>query len=274
MRINIDFLQTGGVPLTNDLMATIMDAISTYNVLGELAGNLVILSGCHVTGQNVSPGVVVVDGDVLYFEGGTIVPTIYIHTEKVLKTFQDTTDKVLVIKKTVKFGSGTPGYNWADFKKLKTLKDIQVQLENTVTKQEFSQAIAEIETLKRKTSPIVNGGVAWPWFKPAADIPEGWKECKNVRGKTIVGWNPNDPDFSTIGNSSGSKTIKLTIDQLPKIRFQYTRTTPWAPGSGGGFSGGGNQFDISTQNTNELGSNAEINIMIPHTIAAFIEPNF
>lgn len=274
MRININFLQTGGVPLTNDLMATVMDAISTYNVLGDLAGNLTILSGCEVTGQSVSPGVVIIDGDVLYFEGGTIIGTVYIHTEKIMKTFQDTTDKILVIKKIVKFGSGAPNYNWAKFKKLKTLKEIQQQVENSVSKQEFLAALADIEMLKRKTAPIINGGIVWAWFKPVSEIPEGWKEAKNVRGKTIIGWDPGDPDFSIIGNNSGNKTIKLTVDQLPKIKFQYTRTTPWASGSGGGFSGGSNQFNISTQDTSELGSNAPINIMIPHTIAAFVEPNF
>jgi hypothetical protein len=274
MRTTIKFLQTGGVPLTNDLMDVLQEAYSIFNVLGEIAGNLTILSGCVVTGQNVSPGIVVIDGDVLYFEGGTMVQKVYVHTQEITKTFQDTTDKDLIIKKTVRFGSGTTEYDWTDFKRLKTLIEIQALVENTVTQQQFSAALADIEVLKLKTAPIINGGVVWAWFRPVSEIPAGWKECLDIRGKTIIGWNPNDADFSIIGNSGGNKTIQLTVGQLPKIKFQYTRTIPWASGSGGGFSGGGNQFNVSTQDTNELGNNEKINIMIPHIIAAFIEPNF
>lgn len=273
MRYNFKFLQTGGVPLTNDLMSLIEQAYGIFEVLGDLSGNLTILSGCDIIGTNVNPGIVAIEGKLYYFEGGSIVPTVFIHTEEIQKTFEDQTTKTLIEKRTVRFGSGAVNYNWSDFVKLKTLKEIQENVNNSVTQQEFAVAKADIELLKLKTAPIVNGGVVWAWFKPVAEIPAGWKECTNVRGKTIVGWNPDDSDFSTIGNSAGNKTIQLTVSQLPNIKFQYTRTLPWASGSGGGFSGGGNQFEISTQNTNELGNNAPINIMIPHIIAAFIEPN-
>ena len=274
MRYNFKFLQTGGVPLTNDLMALIEEAYGIFEVLSLLSGNLTILSGCEIIGTNVSPGIVAIEGKLYYFEGGSIVSTVYIHTEEIQKTFEDQTTKTLIEKRTVKFGTGAVNYNWADFVKLKTLKEIQSKVDNSVTQQEFAVAKADIELLKLKTAPIINGGVVWAWFKPVAEIPAGWKECTNVRGKTIVGWNPDDADFSTIGNSAGNKTIQLTVSQLPKIKFQYTRTLPWAGNSGGGFGGGGNQFEISSQNTNELGNNSPINIMIPHIIAAFIEPNF
>ena len=274
MKYQFKFLQTGGVPLTNDLMSLIEEAYGIFEVLGDLSGSLTILSGCDITGTNVAPGVVAIEGKLYYFEGGSMVPTVYIHKEDINKNFEDQTTKTLIEKRTVKFGTGAINYNWADFVKLATLKEIQEKVSNSVTQQEFAVAKADIELLKLKTAPIINGGIVWAWFKPVAEIPAGWKECTNVRGKTIVGWNPNDTDFSIIGNSGGSKTIQLTVGQLPKIKFQYTRTTPWASGSGGGFSGGSNQFNVSTQDTNEIGNNAPINIMIPHTIAAFIEPNF
>lgn len=274
MRYNFNFLQTGGVPLTNDLMSLIEEAYGIFEALGDLSGNLTILSGCEIVGTNVNPGIMAIEGKLYYFEGGQISSTVYIHTEEIQKIFQDTTTKTLIYKKTVRFGSALTTYNWSDFVKLKTLKEIQSKVDNSVTIQQYNAALDRITLLELKTAPIINGGIVWAWFKPVTEIPAGWKECINVRGKTIVGWNPNDADFSIIGSSAGNKTIKLTVDQLPKIKFQYTRTQPWASGSGGGFAGGSNQFDISNQNTNELGSNSPINIMIPHTIAAFIEPNF
>lgn len=273
MRYNFKFLQTGGVPLTNDLMSLIEEAYGIFEVLGDLSGNLTILSGCDITGTNVTPGIVAIEGKLYYFEGGSIVSTVYIHKEDIQKTFEDQTTKTLIEKRTVRFGSGTVNYNWADFVKLKTLREIQSKVDNSVSQNDFNLLVDRVEVLEMKTAPIINGGVVWAWFKPVAEIPAGWKECTNVRGKTVVGWNPNDIDFSTIGNSGGNKTIQLTVSQLPKIKFNYTRTLPWAGQSGGGFGGGGNQFDISTQNTNELGDNAPVNIMIPHIIAAFIEPN-
>lgn len=54
MKLNINFLQTGGVPLTNDLMGDIMSAVKFYDVLGELAGNLTIISGCEIVGDRKS----------------------------------------------------------------------------------------------------------------------------------------------------------------------------------------------------------------------------
>ncbi|GEN71569.1 hypothetical protein [Chryseobacterium lathyri] len=273
MKYIFKFLQTGGVPLTNDLMALIEEAYGIFEVLGDLSGNLTILSGCDITGTNVAPGIVAIEGKLYYFEGGSIISTVYIHKEDIAKTFEDQTTKTLIEKRTVRFGSGAVNYNWSDFVKLQTLKEIQSKVDNSVSRQEFEVALADIELLKLKTAPIVNGGVVWAFGKPVDEIPAGWKECTDIRGKAVVGWDPDDPDFEDIGNSGGSKTILLTVSQLPKIKFQYTRTLPWSSGSGGGFSGGGNQFNIGPSETNELGNNDPINIMIPHFIAAFIEPN-
>ena len=272
MRININFLQTGGVPLTNDLMAVIMEAVSTYNVLGDLAGNLTILSGCIITGQNVGAGVVVVDGDVLYFEGGTMVSTVYVHTEEITKTFQDTTDKVLIVKKTVKFGSGTISYNWADFFRLETLKEIQLKVNNGVTQQQFDILAADIDVLKLKTAPIINGGIVWAWFKPKNEIPAGWKECLDTRGKTIVGLDPNDPDFSQLKAVLGTKKHQLTIPELPEHSHGYDRAKNY--GSASGNATGHPDLGFDYMQTSKVGSNQPHNNIQPSIIAYFIEPNF
>ncbi|MEI7487098.1 MAG: hypothetical protein WCJ72_06750, partial [Chryseobacterium sp.] len=112
MRYQFKFLQTGGVPLTNDLMALIEEAYGIFEVLGDLSGNLTILSGCEIIGTNINPGIVAIEGKLYYFEGGSIVSTVYIHTEEIQKTFEDSTTKTLIEKKTVRFGSGTVNYNW------------------------------------------------------------------------------------------------------------------------------------------------------------------
>ena len=257
MKLDINFLQTGGVPLTNDLMNNIMDAIKFYDVLGRIAGDKTILYGCEPLGGSttvVTSGVVAIDGEILPFEGGTITPDVYIVTEEFLETFEDQTDKVLVIKKKVVFGSSVNSFVWADFIKLQTLAEMQASLADKVDQTDFDDLVDRVEVLERKTAPIINGGIVWIWKLPASEIPNGWKECTDLRGKTVFGHDPNDATFDTLGNTGGNKQITQTLAQMPKHSHSYTRTSPWA-GSGGGFDGGGNPFSVVSTNTSEAGNN-------------------
>lgn len=274
MRYNFKFLQTGGVPLTNDLMSLIEEAYGIFEVLGDLSGHLTILSGCDITGTNVLPGIVAIEGKLYYFEGGSIISTVFIDTEEIQKTFEDQTTKTLIEIKTVKFGSGAIEYSWSDFVKLKTLREIQEKVNNSVSKSEFDALVARMVIQEKKTAPIQNNGIILAWRKPASEIPNFWKECVDTRGKILLHCDPNDVDFSNLGDVGGNKTIIQTNAQMPKHKHSYIKTSPWTPGSGGGFSGGGNQFNISGADTSEVGNGEPMNIMNPHKIVLFIEPNF
>ncbi len=277
MKININFLQTGGVPLTNDLMETIQEAYRTFEVLGEVAGHLTILKGCEVNGSTITPGVVVVNGEILPFEGGLTTSTVYIHTEEIEKTFQDQEDKVLITKKVVKFGNALTTYQWQDFVRLKTLKAMMG---------EFNSINARLEKLELKTAPIINGGIVLPFRRPVNEIPEGWKECTDFRGKTIVGMDPNylgmdlpgfiDFKLNILGATGGSLMHKLTISEMPshshKLKARVTQDD-------GGVGGDGHEFSTSgTQKLNDVvlstGGDKPHNNMSPYRIVMFIEPNF
>lgn len=296
MRLNIKFLETGGVPLTNDLMNMLQEAYSIYDVLGDIAGHLTILSGCNVTGQNVSPGIVVINGNVLYFEGGLITSTVYINTEVIKKTFQSQEYKALIEIKTVKFGLSTPDnqWNWQDFVKLETLKSIQDKVNNTVSRQEFDTAKADIALLKQKTAPIVNGGIVWAWFKPVNEIPEGWKEAKSIRGKTIVGLDPDDPELSNLKSVLGEKAHKLLVSEMAEHVHRMFGgggiNTPalvdqpsWTAAAVGDSPNDNSDWnykvttapgDAYAGTSSKVGGNQPHNNMQPSIIANFIEPNF
>ena len=273
MRLNFKFMQTDGVPLTADLMDQIQEAYKIFNVLGNVAGHLTILQGCEVNGTLVSPGIVAIDGDVLYFEGGTVNNTVYIHQEDITKVFKNQVSKVLIEKKTVKFGNSTTTYNWADFVRILTLKEIKESLASKADLTTVLSILERVMKLEIKTAPIVNGGVILPFRKPASKIPFGWKECTDTLGKMLIHCDPNDVELSTLGASGGNKKITQTLEQMPKHSHSYTRTLPWS-GSGGGFDGGGNPFQITGSNTDERGNNEAMNILNPHRIVLFIEPNF
>ncbi|WP_027380294.1 hypothetical protein [Chryseobacterium daeguense] len=274
MKYTFKFLQTGGVPLTNDLMALLEEAYGIFEVLGEIAGNLTILAGCEEIGSTFNPGIVAIEGKLYYFEGGLSTPTVYIHTEEIQETFQDQANKTLIEKRTVKFGNAVTTYNWADFVRLETLKDIQEKVNNSVSLSDFNALVARMVIQEMKTAPIQNGGIILSWRKSASEIPQFWKECTDTRGKILLHCDPNDVDFSNLGNTGGNKTITQTLGQMPKHRVRYTRTLPWASGSGGGFSGGGNQFNIGDADSSEVGGDQPMNIMNPYKIVLFIEPNF
>ncbi|WP_312078342.1 hypothetical protein [Chryseobacterium sp.] len=278
MKLNINFLQTGGVPLTNDLMGNIMEAIKFYDVLGDIAGSMTIVSGCDfVAGSTtvVNPGIVAINGELLPFEGGTVFPKLFIHTEELTETFEDQTNKVLVIKKTVKFGDSPTFYNWTDFLKLQTLREMKISLDGKASQTQVDDHETRIELLELKTAPIVNGGIVWIWNLPVADIPDGWKECTDLRGKTVFGRDPNNPQFLNLGTSVGASSVNIQKTNLPNITIGYEDVEPGNPDwGGGGYDGGNTKFRRAQKQTAPLGSGTPLNILNPGRIVNFIEPNF
>lgn len=289
MKLNIEFLQTGGVPLTNDLMSCIMEAIKLYDAVGSLAGHMTIIAGCDpVAGSTttVNPGVVAVNDEVLFFEGGLISANVFVHEENISKTFQDQTSKVLIKKRTVKFGNATPpnSFVWAEFKKLQTLKDMQIAIAGKAEKTVTDDHEKRIKKLELQTAPIFNGGVIWAFGRPVSEIPVGWKECLDTRGKTIVHCDPNDPLFSTLRANIGKKEVKLTSGQLPKIKGNFETVISNGFGLNGIFAAvsqyaayilGSNNGQYSHKNVKlEFGNDEAHENIQPSHIANFIEPDF
>lgn len=281
MKLNIEFLQTGGVPLTNDLMANIMEAIKLYDVLGSVAGHLTILTGCEpVAGSanTVSPGVVALNDEVLFFEGGQITANVFINEQEISKTFQDQQNKVLIRKRTVKFGNTVPPnqYAWTDFVRLQTLKGIQESLDQKANQSQVDNHEVRLQRLELKTAPIENGGVVFLFRKPASQIPAGWKECTDFRKKTIFGYDSTDPGvWSDLTHQGGTSTITLKKENLPNIKIKTEVLQPYGGNSNnGGFDGGTHQWNWVNRESENLGSSEPIDILNPHRLVNFIEPNF
>lgn len=275
MRLNFKFMQTDGVPLTADLMDQIQEAYKIFNVLGNVAGHLTILSGCEVNGTLVNPGIVAIEGDVLFFEGGTVYQNVYIHQEDIYKVFKNQQSKVLIEKKTVKFGDAAVFYTWSDFVRIPTLKEMKAAIDSKADLVTVLSILERVMKLEIKTAPIVNGGVILPFRKPASDIPFGWKECTDTAGKMLIHCDPNDVDFSTLGASVGSKTHTLLQTNLPSLSMQIGVLQPYeGTPTSGGFDGGGNIWRNKTFNLNTGGNSTPVKVINPGRIVNFIEPNF
>ena len=281
MKLNIEFLQTGGVPLTNDLMANIMEAIKLYDVVGSMAGHMTILAGCDpIAGSinTVSPGVVAINDEVLYFEGGIITANVFVYEQEISKSFQDQQNKVLIRKRTVKFGNSLPPnqYAWTDFVRLQTLKSLQQSLAQKADQTQVDNHEVRLKMLELKTAPIQNGKIVFLFRKPASEIPAGWKECTDFYKKTIFGYDPNDPgQWSDLTHTGGTATITLKKENLPTVKIRTNVLQPYGSNNNnGGFAGGNNQWNWQNRESETLGNSEPIDITNPHRLVNFIEPNF
>ena len=136
--------------------------------------------------------------------------------------------------------------------------------------------------LKRRVNSIIElfntlipiGAVIDFWAMDEASIPENYINCDgrqvsnpssplygiftpDYRGRTGRGYDPEQPEFNSVGNMVGSKTVTLSEPQLPKFTPQIsmsqagqhshsaTAAGPYVGPNiegGGGFDGGGNTF--------------------------------
>ena len=265
----LNFNQTGGFPLSTNILDAVQTAYSLFNHLGSLAGELVIISGCVITGNTVSDGAVYINGELLEFKGGSISTNVVIKEETESRVFEDGATKPVIYKRYAGFGSSTPEktFKWDNFKRVDNL--IQQGVKNA----DFEK---RIKALEEKKSPVPIGLIAI-WGKPASEpIPEGWKECTDLRGRMPLGWNPDDADFSELLKNAGEKTHQLTVAEMPTHSHQQGSESLYNHFGGGSSVGGrtypmGDNGSFQRQNTSNAGGNKPHNNMPPYRIIKFIE---
>lgn len=269
----VRYKQTGGFPLDTNNLDFLQSSFHILNTLGNLAGDMVIISGCEITGNTVSNGVVYVNKEVLEFRGGSLSANVFIKEEAVSGTFEDGSFKPIEITRYVTFGSSTPEktFKWEDFKRVDNL------IKQGIKNADFEKRIKALEN--RKT-PVPIGLIAI-WGKPASEpIPEGWKECTDLRGRMPLGWNPDDEDFKELLKNDGEKTHQLKVQELPVIEGGFetvTHMTRLGTGVVRGVSGGQAQIAggasqwLHEQMELKFGGNQPHNNMPPYRIIKFIE---
>lgn len=107
----------------------------------------------------------------------------------------------------------------------------------------------------------------------------GWAICNgnngtiDKRGRVGVGYNPADVDFSTLGYTSGTKTVTLQESQMPIHNHGYTGVVGNGHPDGSGDStttGSGNSYPRQSQLLNKGGGQAHNN-MQPYIVTLFIQ---
>ncbi|WP_053328528.1 hypothetical protein [Chryseobacterium gallinarum] len=198
-----NFNQTGGFKLVTEILAGLQDAYSIYSGVARMAGEKAIVSGCEDLGVNVGDGYVIINGELLEFKGGVKQSTVIIKEENTQVAFEDGSIKPFEKYRFATFGYSTSAYTWNDFKRVTPLNTIEDRL-------------AKLEKIAK---PILEGNSPILFLKPANEIPSGYEEWTGSAGKTLVGRDPMDSDFSVLGATGGSKTSIIQKMNLPQVKI-------------------------------------------------------
>lgn len=281
----LNLTHEAGYPFDVNFLAFMQNAYSLFNNLGHLAGNKVIVSGCEQSGNTLSAGTVFINGELFPFEGGAKDSTVFIKELTNEVTFEDGFLRPLEVIRSVAFGRSTSEktFNWADFKRVNNLQELE---DRKAEKQAFEDLKEEVAKLKLQKQAVPIGLIAL-WGKPASEIPAGWREYVNLRGKMPIGLDPdyvNKPEDSqdyrlnALNQSGGERSHKLTIDEMPSHSHD---TVNDASGSDNDSNGNGTAFTMDfwevTPNRRNLmkieptGGGQPHNNMPPYRVIQFIE---
>ncbi|GIZ09972.1 hypothetical protein [Flavobacterium sp. UMI-01] len=270
------FIQTGGYPLKAERLQELETAYSIFNSLGALAGNLTIISGCVLSGSTIGDGFVYINGELLDFREADVTEgsTVIIIEEPVERGFKNGVIKQVHTIRYATFGTADTSWLWTDFKRV----DPMVVM------------MSRLETLEKKSAVFQAGGGMVLWNKPAADIPAGWQEVVDWRGRMPVGFDATQTEFNVMGKPGGAKNKTLSIAELPQHdHFMFSNDTvdagvaitssnsPVKEGYNAGGDGNQNYRIRSSNNTptvgktSQKGSGQEFSILNPYRVVMFIE---
>jgi hypothetical protein len=281
----LNLTHEAGYPFDVNFLAFMQNAYSLFNHFGHLAGNKAIISGCEEIGNTITPGTVYINGELFPFEGGAKDDTVFIKEETNEVTFEDGFLRPLENIRTVAFGRSVPEktFNWEDFKIVNNLQELEGR---KAEKQALEDLKKEIEKLKKQKQAVPIGLIAL-WGKPASEIPAGWREYVNLRGKMPIGLDPDysratsdvqDYGLNQLLRQGGERSHKLTIDEMPSHSHD---TVNDASGSDNDSNSNGTAFtmdfwDVTPNRRNLMkieptGGGQPHNNMPPYRVVQFIE---
>jgi hypothetical protein len=268
----LKFLQTGGFPADINVLDNMQKAYQLFNGLGALVGDLSIIKGCELSGNTVSNGVVYINGEVLEFRSGIVSDNVVIVEETQTAAFENAELHEVHYTRYATFGVATTSYPWANFKRAFPTKEIAGALAQKLDASAMTAILNRIATLEAKNAVFQAGGGMVLWNKPVGQIPTGWAEVVNWRGRIPIGWNPDDIDFSTIGKTGGAKDHQMTINEMPSHSHSYTSSYEDDGNPGTGLEVG-SQEKLYNQvgGINATGGNQPFTIMNPYRVVLFIE---
>lgn len=235
-------------PLDCETLEALQGNTTMLGLLGNIAGDKVILSGCEKggAGSSVSEGYVYLktraypEGEVLRWEGGSVSDGVYVKTEDVAVSAMGGEYPKAYTKRTLAPGIGEEKYQWSEFEEIRNMKDL---------KNEINRLRSDLSRVAE--SPL---GVVEMWA--GVEVPEGYVLCDgqelkqadypelygvignvfnnaanhqgfasstkagnfrvpDLRGRFVVGCNNLDADYRAKGLTGGEKQHLLKEEEIP-----------------------------------------------------------
>lgn len=123
-----DFSQIGGFPLNQARLATMQQAYAELSgCLAAFIGDNSIVCGCVISGNNVTDGWIVCQGELLPFIGGAakVQDTFIIRQVDTPLTFFDGMAKPVQFNRYAEFGTGTNAVRWETLNRVPKLQDLR-----------------------------------------------------------------------------------------------------------------------------------------------------
>lgn len=225
----------GSFPLDCETLDYLQTNRAMAEMLGAIAGDKIILSGCAVSGNTRSAGYVFLkttdypQGEVLYFEGGTGA-NLCVSKQSIGVTASATPYPNAYTERKLVAGQGTETYAWADFAPL-----------TDKTNRQLRQELTALQTAVNGLSAVPVGCIMM-WS--GATAPENWHLCDgthfnsanypalyavightyggyaeddfcipDMRGRYVAGKGAND--YNSLGAKGGANSVVLTTDEMP-----------------------------------------------------------
>lgn len=263
-------------PVDCETMDALQTNIALLQVLGNLAGDKAILLGCEEeqNGTRRKAGYVFLrtrdfpEGEVIYWEGGTVSGGMYLCQEVIAVTAQGYEFPQAYTVRSLKPGVGSENYKWEEFSEAATTPALRAEikeLREAISKMQGAPLgivemwagetvpaeyeLCEGQQLKIDDYPELFAAIGTTFNRAYSasgsrySTSAGYFRLPDLRGRFVVGYNPSDADYDEFGAAGGEKKHTLKVSELPEHAH---RQNLWEGANGDWRGGGRNSWPNAT----------------------------